>query len=48
MEKVKICLEIKETIYGSEMKILSVEPPAEKLSERFKDKIWDEWDIELP
>jgi len=46
--KVKITLEIKETLYGSELKILSVEPPAEKLPEKFKDKIWEDWDIELP
>jgi len=45
MKKVKICLEIRETICGSEMKILSVEP--ENLPERFKEMIWEEWGIEL-
>ena len=46
MEKVKICLEIRKTIYGSEMEILSVEP--ENLSEKFKEMIWEDWGIELP
>jgi len=46
--KVKITLEIKETPYGSELKILSVDPPAEKLPEKFKEMIWEDWEIELP
>lgn len=48
MEKVKICLEIREKPFGTEMKILSVEPSAGKLSEKFKDRIWEDWSIELP
>ena len=47
MRKVKICLEIEERLFGTEMEILSVDPPAEKLPEGFKDKIREDWGINI-
>ncbi len=44
-EKVKIVLEIRNSIHGLEMKVISVEP--RKLSEDFKDKIWYEYSIDI-
>ena len=45
--KVKIVIEIKQTWYGNEMEIISVEPDPSELSESFKDMLWNEYNIEL-
>jgi len=46
-EKVKIVLEIRNFIYGTEMKVVSVEPEPREISEEFKDKIWDDYGIDV-
>jgi len=44
-EKVKVVLEFRNCVYGLEMKVINVEP--REISEEFKDKIWDDYGIDV-
>ena len=45
---VKITLEIRVgPLFETEMTLLSVDPPPDRLSEEFKEKIWEDWGIDV-